>query len=247
MGRLQAVKRAFAPLLRGPALLISGLAIGLPFAPLVLGCEEQAEKRSSVTAERSQAIVGAATAPTSGANRAPAATSASTRPASGPRRALCGGRLDAEGKAAPKKPISRRAAPGEAEPPAEPKQSGGFTWVNFWAAWCVPCREEIPRLLGWQQRLGQKYDFRVQFVSLDDDERQLEKFLSEQPPNGVRATYWLREGREREDWLGAAGLSTDPELPVHLLLDRKGKVRCRVQGAVEDSDFETLVSLLDAG
>jgi len=194
-----------------------------------------------VTAERSQAVVGTATAtpPT------PSATAKTTAaPAPKARRALCGGKLESEGRPAPKKPISRRAAAGVAEPPAEPALNRGFTWVNFWAAWCVPCREEIPRLLSWQERLGKKHDFRVVFVSLDDDERQLEKFLSEQPAGGVRATYWLREGREREDWLVAAGLSPDPELPIHLLVDEKGKIRCRVQGAVEDSDFETLAALL---
>ena len=209
-----------------------------------LGCEENAEKKGSVTAERSQAVVGTTPAATT-TMAPPASTQAHAAPKT--RRALCGGKLDPEGRPAPKKPISRRALAGEAEPPADPGLSGGFTWVNFWAAWCVPCREEIPRLLSWRQKLGQKYDFRVVFVSLDDDERQLEKFLGEQPPGGVRASYWLREGREREDWLGAAGLSTDPELPIHLLVDKKGKVRCRVQGAVEDSDYEALVSLLESG
>jgi thiol-disulfide isomerase/thioredoxin len=212
------------------------------------GCDESAEKKTTVTAERSQAVVGAApkaTATTTSGVSA-AASQAARQPVK-PRKALCGGRLDAEGKSAPKKPISRRAAAGEPEPPAEPGLGRGFTWVNFWAAWCVPCREEIPRLLSWQQRLGQKHDFRVVFVSLDDDERQLEKFLSDQPAGGVRASYWLREGREREDWLVAAGLSTDPELPIHLLVDKKGKVRCRVQGAVEDADYEDLLSLLDSG
>ncbi|HEY3494011.1 MAG TPA: TlpA disulfide reductase family protein [Polyangiaceae bacterium] len=220
----------------GKALLAALAAFG------PLGCEENAEKKSSVTAGRSQAVVGTATATTT-----VTAAPSSARPASKPRRALCGGKLESEGRPAPKKPISRRAVAGEAEPPVEPGLSGGFTWVNFWAAWCVPCREEIPRLLSWQEKLGKTHDFRVVFVSLDDDERQLEKFLNEQPRAGVRKTYWLREGREREDWLGAAGLSTDPELPIHLLVDKKGKVRCRVQGAVEDSDYETLVALLDAG
>jgi thiol-disulfide isomerase/thioredoxin len=187
--------------------------------------------------------VGAAT-PAAAPSPTPVATASAAPKA---RRALCGGRLDSSGTPAPKKPIARRAAPGVAEPPAEPALSGGFTWVNFWAAWCVPCREEIPRLMAWQEKLGKTHDFRVVFVSLDDDERQLDKVLRVQPPGGVRASYWLREGREREDWLAAAGLSTDPELPVHLLLDKKGKVRCRVQGAVEDSDYETLVGLLGAG
>ena len=219
---------------------VSRLALTLLAGATLLACESDPDKRSSVTAERSQAVQGAAT-PTP--SPTPAAPSAATKPASAKApRALCGGRLDSDGKPAPKKSLSRRAAAGESEPP-ELTLRGGYTWVNFWAAWCVPCREEIPRLLGWQKQLAGK-NFRVAFVSLDDDERQLEKFLGEQPQGGLRATYWLKEGKEREDWLLGAGVSPDPELPVHLLVDDKGKVRCRVQGAVEDADFASLERLL---
>jgi len=232
MGRLPAVSR------------LLGGATALLACSWLFGCENDAERRTSAPAERSQAVQGVATptpAPT------PAAPSAAAKPATPkPHRALCGGKLDAEGRSAPKKSLSRRAAAGEGEVPSELTLTGGYTWVNFWAAWCVPCREEIPLLLGWQKQLaGGKKRFRVAFVSLDDDERQLEKFLNDQPAGGLRATYWLREGREREDWLLGAGVDPDPELPVHLLVDEKGKVRCRVQGAVDEADFASLQRLLE--
>jgi len=213
----------------------------LPLA--VLACDEAKERPSLAPAERSQVIErkGNTTEQPSAAPT-PSVTTASTPK---PRKALCGGKLDTDGTRAPKKPISRMAAAGEAELAEDPALSGGFTWVNFWAAWCVPCREEIPRLMGWQRKLsGSGKAFRLHFVSVDDDERQLQKFLGEQPAGGLRSTYWLKEGKEREDWLTAAGLSSDPELPVHLLVDARGKVRCRVQGAVEDADYADLVSLI---
>jgi thiol-disulfide isomerase/thioredoxin len=219
------------------------VAIGIA-ALLALGCESEKPRESSVTAERSQAVQGPASQPaTATAVVASAAPAPSATPKA--RRALCGGRLDSEGRAMPtKKPIGRRAAPGASELPAEPSYNG-FTWVNFWAAWCVPCKEEIPRLLSWQARLRAKNtNFRVLFVSLDDDERQLTSFLGSQPEAGLRSTYWLHEGREREDWLLAAGVDPDPDLPQHLLVDSKGKVRCRVRGAIEDSDYETLLNLV---
>jgi thiol-disulfide isomerase/thioredoxin len=204
-------------------------------------CEENKSHEGTVTAERSQAVQGPATQTAATPVSAPAPAPAT---AAKPRRALCGGHLEAEGRAVPKKPIGRRAADGAVEPPAEPSYQG-FTWVNFWAAWCVPCREEIPRLLSWQSRLGsQGKNFRVMFVSLDDDERQLAAFLGAQPANGLRSTYWLHEGKERVDWLSAAGVDPDPDLPQHLLVDAKGKVRCRVSGAVDDADFDALSALL---
>ncbi len=218
-------------------LLLAGLGLGL------WACEDDAAKRASLApAQRSQAIQG----PTTPA--AATATTLATPSASAPKKPrapLCGGKLDGDGKTVPKKPIGRRAAAGEKEPPQEFSFGGGFTWVNFWAAWCVPCKEEIPRLMEWQKRLGSgKTPLRVMFVSLDDDERQLEKFLTDQPAGGLRSTYWLREGQEREEWLLGAGVDPDPDLPAHLLVDSKGKVRCKVRGAVEDSDFASLAALL---
>jgi thiol-disulfide isomerase/thioredoxin len=217
-----------------PALL---LVVGL------VACDEAKERPSLAPAERSQVIErkGTDTQPATVAPTQATATGAAPKP----RRALCGGRLDAEGKSAPKRAISRMAAAGEPALAEDPSFSGGFTWVNFWAAWCVPCREEIPRLMSWQRKLqGAGKTFRVHFVSVDDDERQLQKFLSEQSAGGLRSTYWLKEGKEREDWLGAAGVDPDPELPVHLLVDARGKIRCRVQGAVEDADYADLATLL---
>ena len=214
----------------------------LPLSLLLLACDEGKSHEAPVTAERSQAIQGPATQAVTTPVSAPAP---SPPPAPKARRApLCGGHLDAEGRSVPKKPIGRRAAEGATEPSAEPSYQG-FTWVNFWAAWCVPCREEIPRLLSWQSRLGgQGKNFHVMFVSLDDDERQLAAFLGAQPASGLRATYWLHEGKERVDWLAAAGVDPDPDLPQHLLVDAKGKVRCRVRGAVEDADFDALSALV---
>jgi thiol-disulfide isomerase/thioredoxin len=217
-------------------------ALAVPLA--LVACDQKEERVTLAPAERSQVIEqkpGAAA--TTQATPATATAAAPSTPK--PHRALCGGHLDAEGKSVPKRPLSRRTASGETELTQDPAFGGGFTWVNFWAAWCVPCREEIPRLKSWQKKLtdGGK-SFRVHFVSLDDDERQLQKFLDEQSTGGLRATYWLEEGKQREDWLGAAGVSTDPELPVHLLVDARGKIRCRVQGAVEDADYPDLVALL---
>lgn len=217
-----------------PALFVAHLAL--------VACDEAKERAPLAPAERSQVIQQKTPASTATAVATPAATTAATPK---PRRALCGGRLDADGKSAPKRSISRMAAAGEPELGGDPAFTGGFTWVNFWAAWCVPCREEIPRLKEWQKKLsGGGKSFRLHFISVDDDERQLQKFLDEQPALGLRSTYWLKEGKERDDWLSSAGVNSDPELPIHLLVDTKGKIRCRVQGAVEDADFPDLQGLL---
>jgi thiol-disulfide isomerase/thioredoxin len=204
------------------------------------GCEESA-RPASVTRERSQAIETGPQSPAAVATPTPtpAAASAAPRP-SASHKALCQGQMR-EGKALPKLKVSRADEGSDALPKQALESSGRWTWVNFWAAWCAPCKEEIPRLKAWEKALSRKR-LQVLFVSLDDDPRQLRQFLES---GGLRDTYWLREGKERDDWLSEAALDADPELPFHLLVDPDNRVRCRIQGAVEDRDLPDLIRLLD--
>jgi thiol-disulfide isomerase/thioredoxin len=210
---------------------------------------DQSERKPSVSAplERSQVVVASGTpakAHPIAAAASPAATPQASAPAKAPK-AFCAGQMERPGKSVARRPISQSVAAGEQALPAQLALSGaGYTWVNFWAAWCVPCKEEIPRLFRFQRELSNT-GLKLSFVSLDDDERQLSAFLAEQPAkDGLRRTYWLKEGKEREDWLKAAGLEPDPELPFHLLFDAKGKLRCIVKGAVEDADLPAIRTAL---
>jgi thiol-disulfide isomerase/thioredoxin len=117
-----------------------------------------------------------------------------------------------------------------------PLPLGRATWITLWAAWCEPCKKELPLLLEWKQRLAAEgKPIELVFLSLDDDERQLSAFLAQHPELG--STYWLREGQEREKFMTAVGLAADPRLPVQLLVSRSGAVSCRIDGAVEAGDY----------
>lgn len=220
---------------------MKGNFAALAFVGLLFGCKQE-EHPTSAPRERSQGVQASEPAkPVLTAAAITAAPEANKPKPAKPRRALCDGHLE-EGKALPKKHVSQASVGGTTLPENLAPDASGFLWVNFWAAWCAPCKEEIPRLVTWPNELakrGQK--LRVAFVSLDDDERQLRQFLE---GGALRSTYWLKEGKERDEWLKAAGVDSDPELPVHLLVDRSGHIRCKVQGAVEDSDLAELARLL---
>jgi len=212
---------------------------------LVSSCEGSSDKKTvSAPLERSQVVEAkAASALTQQVSPTkPAVASAAPKAP----RVLCGGQMSAPGRPAAKKPLSQAVAAGEEPLPESLTLGGAFTWVNFWAAWCGPCKEEIPRLMRFQAELSKvSPGFRLSFVTLDDDERQLAAFLASQPAaGGLRRTYWLKEGKEREEWLKASGLEPDPELPFHLLFDAKGKLRCVVKGALEDVDLPALRDLV---
>ena len=220
-------------------------AVALTALAVLAGCESSDENKAPLAPkERSQAVIAQpgspAATPVTTASAVPSATARPSRA-----RQLCSGHLSQTGKSLPKGDISRAQATGQPAVPEAIRVGSGWIWVNFWAAWCEPCKEEIPRLLEWQKKLtADGKAFRVVFVSLDDDSRQLQNFLNGQKADGLRATYWLQDGSERANWLKSVGLTDDPELPAHLLVDAKGEVRCRINGAIEDGDLSSLISLI---
>lgn len=176
------------------------------------------------------------------AQTAPKPTTAAV---SAPARQLCVGQAQ---RPAPKGAVRSAAAPGAAGLPGTvPFGVGKWVWVNLWAAWCGPCKEEMPRLIAWKDKLsaaGVLID--LAFVSLDDDERQFQRFLENQPQNGVRASYHLPDGDQRTSWLAALGVKESPQLPVQALVAPSGQVACVIEGAVEDRDYPAIAAFLGA-
>ncbi len=218
------------------------------------GCDD-ASKSSSAPKSRVQAVA-ATDQPGASESTSAAQTTQPVAQTKKPRAALCDGQLDQPAERfAPKAPAEKRSASGESDLSADPfgttgdvksaaSKPGKWHWVNLWAAWCVPCKEELPLLFQWQKQLAGQVQFT--FVSLDDDERQLMDFLKSQPASGLRESYWLPDGELRKGWLEAMGFASDPELPMQLLIDPDGKLRCKVQGAVEPSDLATLEQIVAA-
>lgn len=217
--------------------------VGAAFVAFVaFGCEGGGGKSDlpppPPTSGRSNAVIAReAGAPTPTAAHSVAQV-ANTAP-----RQLCAGQSP---RPAPRGNPRAVAAPG-ADPPAVPVPFGvgKWVWLNFWAAWCGPCKEEMPRLLAWKEKLTAKgVLLDLAFVSLDDDERQLHRFLEGQPKGGVRASYWLPDGEGRTGWLAALNVKDPPQLPLHALVAPSGQVACVIEGAVEDRDYPALASVL---
>ena len=114
----------------------------------------------------------------------------------------------------------------------------GWTWVSIWAAWCKPCKEEMPLLSSWAGTLRrQGKPLRVVLLSVDDDERELHRFL-DGPGRGIAEEFrWIAEDAARAALYGQLQVPVPPTLPVQYLLDPTGRLRCVRVGSVGERDL----------
>ncbi|HTJ81702.1 MAG TPA: TlpA disulfide reductase family protein, partial [Polyangiaceae bacterium] len=160
-------------------------------------------------------------------------------------RKLCAQKPAADGKKLADVKFGHVEATGESPgPDALVTGKGRWTWINLWAGWCGPCKEEMPMLAQWAVALKDK--LRFEFVSVDEDERLAVRFLNAQPANGLRASHHLAEGDAKKTWLDSAGIGEITKLPMHVLVDPEGAIRCVITGEVDPGDLDQVKALVGA-
>lgn len=102
------------------------------------------------------------------------------------------------------------------------REKGRVVLLNFWATWCVPCREEFPSLSQLQTK-HRKSGLTVLGVSTDFQKQraEVEKFLVQQRPSF--ANYRKKSGGDDQDFIEAVDASWGGELPFSVLYDRAGR------------------------
>jgi thiol:disulfide interchange protein DsbD len=91
---------------------------------------------------------------------------------------------------------------------------GKVVVLNYWATWCIPCRQEIPEFNRIQSDLGSK-GVEVVGISMDEDGADSVKPFLKQIP----MTYTV-----------GLGTGTIGQLPVTVVLDRSGNAVQRFEG-----------------
>ena len=105
--------------------------------------------------------------------------------------------------------------------------------LNFWAVWCLPCREEIPALQRLADLLkGQNVE--VVLVNVGDSRAANDRFLEKLPTN-LRILRTRGSSPRFGDWNIVA-------LPATALLDGSGVPRWRAIGRVDGKASEALVA-----
>ncbi|HHC08460.1 MAG TPA: redoxin domain-containing protein [Actinobacteria bacterium] len=112
---------------------------------------------------------------------------------------------------------------------------GDVVVVNFWASWCLACREEHPALVAAAEAYA---DFGVTFVGVNYQDRRdaAEAFLAELGRGGPNYRYGVDEDSTVAFAFGVLGL------PETFFVDRDGIVVGKISGP---TSYELLARTLD--
>ena len=105
---------------------------------------------------------------------------------------------------------------------------GKVVLLDFWATWCTPCRDEIPRFV----RLQDRYEaggFQMIGISMDDSAEPVRQFYRDFHMNYPVALGGAKLG---ELYGGVFGL------PIAFLIDRQGDILSKHIGATDAAIFD---------
>jgi cytochrome c biogenesis protein CcmG, thiol:disulfide interchange protein DsbE len=111
---------------------------------------------------------------------------------------------------------------------------GKVILLDFWATWCVPCREETPHFVDLQQKYGGE-GLQIIGVSMDDSADPVRTFYQQ-----FHMNYPVVMGTA--DVGGAYGGVLG--LPIAFLIDREGRIYAKHLGATDAAVFDKDITAL---
>lgn len=112
---------------------------------------------------------------------------------------------------------------------------GKVLLVDFWATWCAPCREEMPKLV----RLSTSYRTKgLDFVTVSCDEPEQEgqavTFVTQQGANGP---LYVKHAKNDDSFINLIDPKWSGALPALFLFDRRGQ---KTNSFIGETDLKAL-------
>ena len=117
---------------------------------------------------------------------------------------------------------------------------GRIVVLNFWATWCGPCKEELPRLA----RMADQYAAKnVAFVLASiDEQKKLEAVRDFVAQQKVSLPVWVGADVDLLEQLSGTNV-----VPATLIIDDKGEIVRAINGEAREEDVKEAVEWLLRG
>lgn len=109
--------------------------------------------------------------------------------------------------------------------------------VNFWAAWCKPCRKEMPAMSEWYTQKGKKQQIQMVGIAIDSPDN-VNKFLKE---TQVFYPIWRYTGKNSRAMMKEYG-NTVGGLPYTLVVNPGCGAKQALLGEVDGKKLDTAVA-----
>ncbi|HEU5231470.1 MAG TPA: TlpA disulfide reductase family protein [Terriglobales bacterium] len=117
---------------------------------------------------------------------------------------------------------------------------GRIVVLNFWATWCAPCKEELPRL----GKIASHYaDRNVAFILASIDEQKKEPAVREYvSEHGIKLPVFTGASVDLLEQLAGVNI-----VPATLVIDEKGEIIRAINGEAREEDVKEAVDWLLSG
>jgi len=121
---------------------------------------------------------------------------------------------------------------------------GSALFINIWATWCAPCREEFPELV----KLSDEYKNKVKFIGISADEVEDidEKVIPFLKKQNAQFQNYLIKVSDPEDFINALNNDWSGALPATFIYDKAGNQKKMLIGKQSYEQFEqAIIKVID--
>ncbi len=113
---------------------------------------------------------------------------------------------------------------------------GQVLLVDFWATWCAPCRDELPKLVALYSAYKQK-GLNLVAISCDEPEQaaQAAAFVNQQ---AAPQPHYIRRAKDDDQFINAVDPKWSGALPALFLFDRNGRQAASFIGETDMKKLE---------
>jgi thiol-disulfide isomerase/thioredoxin len=119
---------------------------------------------------------------------------------------------------------------------------GEVVFVNFWATWCPPCRDEMPSMARLGRELAERYPgkFRMVAVSVDEDWNAVREYLGAPPFSGdlgIKVVLDAEHAATKAYYCASrGGVCPALKFPETYIVDKAGRLVAYIVGPRDWSD-----------